>query len=654
MLLAIQKRLQDLKVFFQKSWKWRAGYILIGGFVAARWLGVFSTLELVTLDFFLHHRPPEDKDEHVVIILADRSPISSREMLDDAQIARLLEIVFSADPAVVGLNIFRKEFSIDQGRARLIELFETHSNLIGVEKILPPREISPIANLSKTIAHTQFGINDIPIDKDGRIRRVFVGAYTSEERLVSSSSVHPFKFAFSFKVARQYLEGLGYQVGNSPSDLDVPIFIEEETQRHTRIPILRETYGGYIRDRSIAKVQTLLNFRSGRDTFEIIDAEAILASENAPTSLTGKAVIIGSIDYFFPNFLAVAASSNSIPEESEAQEILSRLGIIGAELEAHSTSQIINAVLENRPLIQAVHPLLADSLIILVGVAGILIGNTFKSILRNALMLIFSTVLLLGIGYGLLYYFGIWVPVVPACLLFFVTGIIYTGFYQSERLALIESQKLENERRKTIEQTFNAIHAGPLQTLASLLRTARDGNINPTHLIADLQSLNTEIRGIGERLRQEAIGDVYFVDVRRRTKLDLTHPMHEVFYEIYNLCLQKELPGFTTIKVRSVTFEPFACQDLALELKRNLCWVLQESLENVGKHAVGTTRLLVTGKLVDAAYTLRIEDNGPGITSTHRGEGTRLFYQLEEHLKGKFSRTSKPTGGTICQFTWPL
>jgi len=168
-----------------------------------------------------------------------------------------------------------------------------------------------------------------------------------------------------------------------------------------------------------------------------------------------------------------------------------------------------------------------------------------------------------------------------------------------------------------------------------------------------LEALNKDIRGVGERLRQEAIGDVYFFYSEGDIKLDLTHPMHEVLYEVYNLAMQRKLPGFEKVKVRAIAIEPFNCNRLNLDIKRQLCWFLEESLQNIGKHAIGTTRIQVVGKYVDEFYSLKIEDNGPGIQSPHVGDGTQSSYRLEALLYGKFSRFSKPGGGTICELSWP-
>lgn len=656
MLPIFKKSLNELKTLFNKSWEWRVGYLLIGGFIAARWLGLFSSLELVTLDFFLSHRPAENKDDHVTIVLIDETNFRGDQSLSDTYFSRLLEAIFATNPTVVSLNTFREDSVHEEGREQLIDLFRKHNNLIGVEKILPPQTVPPIAGVPEDISEEQFGFNDLSIDRDSRIRRAFVGAYLTDQTPADSTD-NPFVFSSSFMLARRYLENKGYTLENLPKDRKTPGFTKDN-KKYVKVPRLKPTFGGYIRDDNVADIQTLLNFRSGTETFNIIYAKNILSDDFDVNKIRDKAVIVGVTDPIFPQFLPVSASSNLLRETHENREvlpsILPKLGAVGTEIEAHAASQIINAVLHGRPLISTIYPAMADILLVFVGTAGILIGNTFESIFRNTVLLIFASGALLGGSYFLLWQFGIWLPVFSASSLLAITGVTYIAFYQSERLAIIESRKLEEERRKAIEKTFNAIHAGPLQTLASLLRNVRDGNTDQAYLLEDLKSLNQEIRGIGERLRQEAIGDVYFVDIRRHIRLDLRHPMHEVFYEIYNLCLQKELPGFETIKIRSVAFEPFECRLINLETKRSLCWFLQESLDNVGKHATGTTRLFVTGKIDGNLYTLRIEDNGPGLQSSHIGEGTRLFYQLEELLRGKFSRQSKKAGGTICQFSWPL
>lgn len=647
------------KLLFRKSSRWPIGYAIIAGVIATRWAGLFSTLELTTLDFLLRNRPPEEIDEQIVLVLFDRNSVENDSEISEQAIADLLNIIFSADPAVVGLNILLGESSRDSGRDQLVQMFKTHENLIGVEKALPPRLIAPPGEISLEIREQQFGLNDVPIDQDGRVRRSFIGAYLPDEN--DDPQDNPFKFSFSFKLAKTFLEQQGYALDNHLRNPDVPVFRHPETNRFTAIPILNKNSGGYFREINISKLQTLLNFRSGLQTFEILNALELLNFSGEPDFLQDKIVIVGGVDTYFPRVLPVSATSNLVEEERGRDGILPRIGIVGSELEAHSASQIINATLRERSLIRTLPGIVEDFLIIFSGLFGIAISISQRSTVRSAIALLLSTLAVFSICYLSLDSFGLWLPVTPIVVCLPLAGMAYLGFnYSSQRralrskeAALIEVKDLEAERRKAIERAFSAIHAGPLQRLSALLRTTKDGKLDQDYIIQELRSLNQEIRGIGERLRQEAIEDVYFFFSQGDIKLDLTHPMHEVLYEVYSLSVQRKLPGFETVKVRAVSIEPFNCQQLHLDIKRQLCWFLEESLHNIGKHAIGTTRIKVSGKHQDAFYSLRIEDNGPGIQSTHIGEGTQAFYRLEAVLCGKFSRCSKPGGGTICELSWP-
>ncbi|MEM9007661.1 MAG: CHASE2 domain-containing protein, partial [Cyanobacteria bacterium P01_F01_bin.86] len=510
MLPVVNYTLNELKTLFQKSWEWRIGYVLIGVFIAARWLGVFSSIELNTLDFFLRYRPAEKEDEHVVIVLIDRSSFQGNDTVNgattDQYITKLLETILAAEPAVVGLNIFKEQSADKESREKLANLFETNHNLIGAQKILPPNEVSPLAEVSPQVAKQQFGFNDVPIDRDGKVRRIFVGSYLPEDP-PDSSGENPFGFSFSFKVATKYLENKGYSLENFPPDPATPSFRVKLTDEYIKIPRLHPTFGGYVRENSIADIQTLLNFRSGTRTFNVFYSENLLDENFDLQRLEDKVVIVGSTDSTFPRFLPISASSNLGNKDTEYRHILPRLGIIGAELEAHSTSQIINQVLHDRPLIETISPFLEYTLILLAGVVGILIGNAFKSsqaTFQNMTLLVFVVGSLVASGYLLLYWLGIWFPIFPASSILAITGVTYIAFYQRERFSLIESKKLEEEalrleeetlrleeeRRKTIDKIFNSIHAGPLQTLASLLRDVRDGKLNQEHLTRDLEFLN--------------------------------------------------------------------------------------------------------------------------------------------------------------------
>jgi len=84
--------------------------------------------------------------------------------------------------------------------------------------------------------------------------------------------------------------------------------------------------------------------------------------------------------------------------------------IYGVEIEAHATSQIVNAVLNGRPLL---HIWSEGICLIWLGVSWIALIDS--SIPWKTLLSIVASVGLVGICYGLLI-LSWWVPVVPALL----------------------------------------------------------------------------------------------------------------------------------------------------------------------------------------------------------------------------------------------
>ena len=120
--------------------------------------------------------------------------------------------------------------------------------------------------------------------------------------------------------------------------------------------------------------------------------------------------------------------------------------------------------------------------------------------------------------------------------------------------------------------------------------------------------------------------------------------------------LSRPLLGFSNLKFTIISFEPIESEILNVEVKRKLCRFLEEALGNVGKHAVGATRLVVTGKNKDDRYELTVADNGSG-ADTHQvetGEGTRIGKEIEKLTRGKFVRRPNKPKGFFCQLIFPI
>jgi two-component sensor histidine kinase len=72
-----------------------------------------------------------------------------------------------------------------------------------------------------------------------------------------------------------------------------------------------------------------------------------------------------------------------------------------------------------------------------------------------------------------------------------------------------------------------------------------------------------------------------------------------LLYEVYAFTLKRNLPYFKTIQVKVRNFAPLEQPTLTLEMKQDLCLWLEKALCNVGKHAQGTTRIVVLGSNPD-------------------------------------------------------
>ncbi len=225
---------------------------------------------------------------------------------------------------------------------------------------------------------------------------------------------------------------------------------------------------------------------------------------------------------------------------------------------------------------------------------------------------------------------------------------------------IIERQTI---RQKAMEEAFTQIHNGPLQTLALLQRDVQQDLIPSQELLQRLNDLNTEIRAVGGSLTDKNYTNNTAINLESPTSedtlrlgegtcIDLNLPLHNLLHEVYSLTLKRNLPHFQTIQVKVRNFAPITQPSLTLEMKRDLCLWLEEALCNVGKHAQGVTRILVTGQQHEGKYILKVQDNGSGLQPGQEQQGTKHSTVLAKRLSGEFRRESLPKGGVLCQLSW--
>lgn len=597
---------------------WRVGVapglVVVGLVCLARLTGTLQFWEWGFFDYLLRLRPDEGIDERVVIVGIDEADIQSVKAypIPDREIATLIQKLQTYQPKVIGLDIVRS-LPVEPGHQELLAVFKQFKNLIAIAKVLPEK-ISPPPILSQ-----QVGFSDAIADTDGYLRRSLLGTPTDEG----------YKFSFALQLAKYYLATQNISLENGRRD--------RQTMRfgHTELPRFLPNFGGYV-GADAGGVQILVNYRSGRERFRRLSLQQIKAGKFNPNWIRDRIVLIGvtspGVDLINST---VAANSNSGAGK-----------VYGVEFQAHAVSQIISAVRDRRPLLNAWSDDWEYLWILAWGFLGITLSQ-LKHPSKNIFIVGLSIVVLLAIGY-ILFIFGWWVPVVPALLVLGLNGIGLATFYQYDR----ELKTRIVERQLIIDSMFDTIHNGPLQTLARVLRRVRDEDLPPSQLIAELEKLNRELRAVYESVSKASEAEAESLCLADGKEINLQAPLHEILYAVYVQTLERDFPHFKTLKVKIRTFEPIDEQNLSAEQKRSICRFLEEALCNVGKHAIAATRISATCTQKDNWCTICVIDNGAGIAASTEGRGTQQSKNLAQQLHGKFERTPLSPRGTRCELTW--
>ncbi|MDJ0716182.1 MAG: CHASE2 domain-containing protein [Prochloraceae cyanobacterium] len=598
---------------------WLPGLIIIMTVIVGRLTGQLQSLEWFAFDRFLKLRSPEAIDERILIIGIDENDISQAPSypLPDEKIAEIITKLQKYNPRAIGLDLVRDR-PVEPGNKELATVFKNNKKIVGIEKVMPDRFSAPLA-----LAPEQIGFSDVTIDADGSLRRMFLVISNSGE----------YKFSLSLRLAEAYLSVEGITLENGIRDPYAVRFGNVE------LPRFFPNSGGYV-GADDGGVQILLNFRSGSRPFRTISLNDFETGNFDPNWARDRVVLVGM----------TAPSVGDVFSSSAIDDTNAGSGLIyGVEVHAHAVSQILSAIEDNRPLLRSWWEVWDYLWIVGWGVLGIILGRIFKSPIKNLSIVFVSSITLVGVSYLLLGW-GWWIPVVPALLVFVVNALVLFGFYQYD-LALRSRISIQ---RSTIERTFEDIHNGPLQTLKSLIRDVRDGDLPTEQLLSRLNTVDTDLRKVYKFLEQETVSFEDSILLGEGVKLDLNLPLHELLYQVYRHTLERNFPCFRTLKVTIPKFDPIDYPNLKTEDKRGLCRFLEEALCNAGKYATGLTRLKVFLIQEGQWCVLRIEDNGRGGSFSFEGQGTKQSKKLSLKLGGKFKRSPLSPRGTVCELTWPM
>lgn len=608
---------------------WLPGGIAISLVLVARALGLFQTAELKVFDRFMQLRPAEPTDERILIVGINESDIQQTGTypIPDRQLAELLQALQRHDPRAIGLDIIR-DLPVNPG----YEIFKTtlaqSNNIVGIERI------STDIVVPHTLPPERSGFIDLPLDSDGFVRRTYLGAFPP----LGSPDPDRFRYAFAFLLAERYLEAEGLFLEAGDRDPYNMRFGNAEFFS------LKPYSGGYVRNDADG-IQMLINVRSGSTPFEIVSMNDVVSGQVGAASIQNRVVLIGIVSLSVKDVINSGAVNTDNP------------GLVnGVEMHAHIVSQLLSTVLDGRRTLSSL-PEGAEYL--LIAIAGLLGMGLARA---SARPVVYTVVLVLLEGVLvvvalLLLWAGWWLPVVPVLIVFSINAAIVPAFYLYDRALRSQIE----ERQRVIEQSYDDIHGGPLQTLALLLRKRDTLGDRTTQ---QLEVLNRELRQIYERLLDQSAPQAARLVIGENDIVDISNPLHEVLYEVYTLTLKKDFPAFDTIRLKLVKFEPFQAAKLRMEDRRALCRFLEESLCNVGKYAPNSDHLMVNCLATSQENLIQVENKtpteakafsplSPRSAQRSAGRGTQQAKSLAARLHGTFRRYSTETG-TVCELRWPL
>ncbi|NJN49755.1 MAG: CHASE2 domain-containing protein [Alkalinema sp. RL_2_19] len=310
---------------WQSSAVWLTAPSVAGLVLAVRSLGVLQPLEWIAYDEFVKLSPQQAVDERILIVGINETDLQqlAQYPMDDATLASLLEKVKQGKPRAIGLDIFR-DFAVAPGSDKLINLFKTTPNIIGIEKRQGSRDRAAVNPSGVLSQQGQTASNNVVLDGDGKLRRGLL-YWTDGEDFIES---------IGLRLAMMQLAAQGIEPESDGEHLKLG--------KSTFKPFAAND-GSYI-NADDGSYQMLLNYRGPAQSFRTVSMMDMLQGRVSHDLIHDRIVLVGVTAESLRDIFYTPYSENRIttPEKTAGVEIIANTAshIMTAAVEGKGTRQV--------------------------------------------------------------------------------------------------------------------------------------------------------------------------------------------------------------------------------------------------------------------------------------------------------------------------
>lgn len=307
-----------------------------------RWLGLLQSWELAAFDHLMRLRPAEGTDPRILVVEVTQTDTDQWSYpLSDQTLATAITALNAHQPAIIGVDMHRSQ-ARREGRSAFLQAFEQPNLFLAcsfgvADPNPPPPEFSPEQQIQ------QLGFSDLIVESapfGQSLHQEWVSQGASQDtntvrrqllsydpRLATSTSACRTPYSLSLQLAFRFLLQAEVQ----------PLAVNPQQDwqfGNTTFPKLPTRFGGYQPLEGQGQIsQVMLNYRAGLPGARVTLTDLLRQQVN-PDLIRNRIVLIGTTD--------LSAKDRFDTPYGEMP---------GVWIHAHMVSQLLSAVLDDRPLI---------------------------------------------------------------------------------------------------------------------------------------------------------------------------------------------------------------------------------------------------------------------------------------------------------------